>query len=111
MWVLHGPAGNEKLAAILILLRAPLLLGLSMDAGVFMSGVGWALVAAVSFVLPACPDELSVATSGLSFTGITNKKTCWTTIHKYVPMLDSLSFFYLIARKSLKTFFVKGRTP
>lgn len=74
VWVLQGPAVNEKLAAILILLRAPLLLGLSMDVGVFMSGVGWALVAVVSFALPACPDELSVATSGLSFTGITNKK-------------------------------------
>lgn len=74
VWVLQGPAVNEKLAAILILLRTPLLLGLSMDAGVFMSGVGWALVAVVSFALPACPDELSVATSGLSFTGITNEK-------------------------------------
>lgn len=74
VWVLQGPAVKEKLAAILILLRAPLLLGLSMDAGVFMSGVGWALVAVVSFALPACPDELSGATSGLSFTGITNNK-------------------------------------
>lgn len=65
---------NEKLAAILILLRAPLLLGLSIDAGVFMSGVGRALVAVVSFALPACSDELQVATSGSSFTRTTNKQ-------------------------------------
>lgn len=64
---------NEKLAAILILLRAPLLLGLSIDAGVFMSGVGRALVAVVSFALPACSDELQVPTSGSSFTR-TNKQ-------------------------------------
>lgn len=42
VWLLQGPAANEKLAANLILLRAPRLLGLhvvSAAAAAFRSGV------------------------------------------------------------------------
>lgn len=46
------PAVKEKLAASLILLRVALLLGLSMEKGVFMSGGGVTFVTGVSSVLP-----------------------------------------------------------
>lgn len=70
------PAVNEKLAASLILLRVALLLGLSTERGVFMSGGGGGLETAESSVLPGCSggsDVASAATSGSSCTEITHK--------------------------------------
>lgn len=70
------PAVNEKLAASLILLREALLLGLSMDEGVFLLGGGGTLGIAVSSVLPGCSggsDGPSAATSVSSFTVITHE--------------------------------------
>lgn len=60
------PAVKEKLAASLILLRVALLLGLSADSGVFMSGGGGGLVAAEFSVLPSSSDVLpaTAATAG-----------------------------------------------
>lgn len=68
------PAVNEKLAASLILLRVVLLLGLSMDKGVFVLGAGGALVPETSSVQPGCSggaDAPSETTSGSLFTEIT----------------------------------------
>lgn len=64
------PAVNEKLAASLILLREALLLGLSMDKGVFTSGGGRGLATAESSVLPGGSHVLSpsTGTSGSSLT-------------------------------------------
>lgn len=74
------PAVNEKLAAILNLLRAALLLGLSMDKGVFVLGGGGGLVTAESSELPGCSGGSDVvsataaaATSGSSLTEIAHK--------------------------------------
>lgn len=64
---------KEKLAASLILLRVALLLGLSMDKGVFLSVGGGASVTAVPFVPSGGSDAPSAATSGSSFTEITHK--------------------------------------
>lgn len=78
----HRPAVKEKLAASLYLLRVALLLGLSMDKGVFVLGAVGGLVSAESSVLPGCPggsDVLSVtaaaATSGSSLSEITRGQT------------------------------------
>lgn len=54
---------NEKLAANLILLREALLLGLSMDRRVFVSGGGGALGSAESSVLPSRFAGRSAVTS------------------------------------------------
>lgn len=74
------PAVNEKLAAILNLLRAALLLGLSMDKGVFVLGGGGGLVTAESSELPGCSGGSDVvsataaaAASGSSLTEIAHK--------------------------------------
>lgn len=67
------PAVNEKLAASLNLLRVALLLGLSMDTEVFVSGGG--LVTAEFSALPGCSggsDVLSgtaISSSSLSLGG------------------------------------------
>lgn len=54
---------NEKLAANLILLREALLLGLSMDRRVFVSGGGGSLGSAESSVLPSRFAGRSAVTS------------------------------------------------
>lgn len=74
------PAVNEKLAASLILLRVALLLGLSMDKGVFMSEGGGGLGTAESSVPPVGPGGSGVLSatataSGSSLTEITHTST------------------------------------
>lgn len=74
------PAVNEKLAASLILLRVALLLGLSVDKGVFVSRGGGDLGTAEYSVLPGCSGGSDVpsaaaATSGSSLTVITHTST------------------------------------
>lgn len=53
---------NEKLAASLILLRVALLLGLSVDKGVFMSGGVGALATAVAATTGSSPSEKYTST-------------------------------------------------
>lgn len=59
---------NEKLAANLILLREALLLGLSMDRRVFVSGGGGSLGSAESSVLPSRFAGRSAVTSARATT-------------------------------------------
>lgn len=78
VWLLQGHPANEKLAAILILLRAPRLLGLPVvaAAAAFTSEVRWPLAA-----MPSCSggsDELE------SFCRSRNKDTWNITTHYHL---------------------------
>merc|ERR1712035_264183 len=97
------PAVNEKLAASLIRLRMALLLGLSMDWGVFVSGCGGGLVAAESSVLPDCsggsgvPSAAAAAnTSGSSLTEITQAQSELTPKGANKGLMFSLKCIFVL---------------